>query len=107
MVVVAIVGLLAAIGIPNFVHARMNGQKNACINNLRQIDGAKQEWALDAKAGPADSVTLDIIKPYLGRGTAGNLPHCPADPTFSPNDYVVGDLQTPPTCSIVPSHVLD
>ncbi|HZV36220.1 MAG TPA: prepilin-type N-terminal cleavage/methylation domain-containing protein, partial [Verrucomicrobiae bacterium] len=46
MIVVAIIGLLAAIAIPNFVHARTTAQQNACINNLRQIDGAKQEWAL-------------------------------------------------------------
>src|SRR6266478_4702290 len=47
MIVVAIIGLLAAIAIPNFVRARSTSQKNACINNLRQIDGAKQQWALE------------------------------------------------------------
>jgi prepilin-type N-terminal cleavage/methylation domain-containing protein len=43
MIVVAIIGLLAAIAIPNFVHARTSSQQNACIYNLRQIDGAKQK----------------------------------------------------------------
>ena len=47
MIVVAIIGLLAAIGIPNFVRARETSQTNACINNLRIIDQAKQEWALE------------------------------------------------------------
>ena len=47
MIVVAIIGLLAAIAIPNFVKARSTSQMNACINNLRQIDGAKQQWALE------------------------------------------------------------
>src|ERR1017187_3933255 len=47
MIVVAIIGLLAAIAIPNFVHARQSAQTNACINNLRQIDAAKQEWAME------------------------------------------------------------
>src|SRR5438477_12065760 len=47
MIVVAIIGLLAAIAIPNFVRARTTSQRNACINNLRQIDGAKQQWALE------------------------------------------------------------
>ena len=51
MIVVAIIGLLAAIAIPNFVHARTQSQQNACINNLRQIDGAKQNYALDNKVG--------------------------------------------------------
>ncbi len=47
MIVVAIIGLLAAIAIPNFVKARADSQQNACINNLRQIDGAINEWALE------------------------------------------------------------
>jgi prepilin-type N-terminal cleavage/methylation domain-containing protein len=47
MIVVAIIGLLAAIAIPNFVKARATSQQNACINNLRQIDGAVSEWALE------------------------------------------------------------
>ena len=47
MIVVAIIGLLAAIAIPNFVKARATSQANACINNLRQIDAAVNEWALE------------------------------------------------------------
>ena len=52
MIVVAIIGLLAAIAIPNFVRARTTSQKNACINNLRQIDCAIQQWALENKQFP-------------------------------------------------------
>jgi len=48
MIVVAIIGLLAAIAIPNFVTARQTSQTNAGINNLRQIDGAKQQWAVES-----------------------------------------------------------
>src|SRR6478752_2746909 len=59
MIVVAIIGLLAAIAIPNFVKARTASQKNACIANLKQIDGAKATWALEQKKvttdTPADS----------------------------------------------------
>ena len=47
MIVVAIIGLLAAIAIPNFVRARATSQANACINNMRQIDAAVNEWALE------------------------------------------------------------
>ena len=47
MIVVAIIGLLASIAVPNFVKARTTAQMNACISNLRQIDGAIQQWALD------------------------------------------------------------
>src|ERR1700752_2126486 len=89
MIVVAIVALLAAIAIPNFVRARTTSQRNACINNLRQIDGAKQQWAFDFKAGPTLTPTISDIQPYLGRGTSGTQPVCPADAssTFA-NSYV-------------------
>src|ERR1700729_3192073 len=80
MIVVAIIGLLATIAIPNFVRARLKAQQSACINNLRQIDGAKQPWALEARAGQAPVPVLANIQPYLGRGTQGTAPTCPADP---------------------------
>ena len=54
MIVVAIIGLLAAIAIPNFIKARTTSQKNACINNLKQIDGAIQQWALRGAKGGCD-----------------------------------------------------
>jgi prepilin-type N-terminal cleavage/methylation domain-containing protein len=103
MIVVAIIGLLATIAIPNFVRARLKAQQSACINNLRQLDGAKQTWALEAKAGPNTVPTQDNIQPYLGRGTAGTAPTCPADAnkTFA-TSYSLNDLQTAPTCLILP-----
>lgn len=107
MIVVAIIGLLAAIAIPNFIRARTTSQQNACINNLRQLDGAKQEWALDNHAG-STAQPGDFIQPYLGRGTNGDLPVCPADSTSTfRNSYEVGNVQTPPTCRVNPTnHVL-
>ena len=65
MIVVAIIGLLAAIAIPNFVRARTQSQTNACINNLRQIDGAVQQWALENKQASTATVNLPPISPYL------------------------------------------
>jgi prepilin-type N-terminal cleavage/methylation domain-containing protein len=110
MIVVAIIGLLAAIAIPNFVHARATSQQNACINNLRQIDGAKQEWALETKQAanspaPADSQ----IQPYMGRGSNGSLPVCPLDSnnTFD-TSYNAQPVSVAPTCLISPTnHVLN
>ena len=98
MIVVAIIGLLAAIAIPNFVRARTTSQKNACINNLRQIDGAKQQWALENKKTSADAPpTSASLKPYLGRGTTGsNFPTCPASSVA----YTIGSISTPPTCTL-------
>src|SRR5262245_3179232 len=57
MIVVAIIGLLAAIAIPNFVKARTASQTNACIANLKQIEGAKATWALEAKKSNTDTPT--------------------------------------------------
>ena len=54
MIVVAIIGLLAAIAIPNFVKARQASQKSACAANLKQLDGAKATWALENKKGGTD-----------------------------------------------------
>src|SRR6185295_658050 len=81
MIVVAIIGLLGAIAIPNFVKARTTSQKNACINNLRNIDGAIQQWAVENKANPTSKVALTDIQPYLGRGNGGSTGNlfCPSD----------------------------
>ena len=103
MIVVAIIGLLATIAIPNFVRARLKAQQNACINNLRQLDGAKQTWALENKASPTTTPTQANIQPYLGRGTAGTAPTCPADSQSSfQTSYSLNDLQTAPSCLILP-----
>jgi prepilin-type N-terminal cleavage/methylation domain-containing protein len=105
MIVVAIIGLLAAIAIPNFARARTTSQQNACINNLRQIDGAKQTWALENTQVLTATPTATEIQPYLGRGTSGGLPFCPADSSFTfGNSYQLNSLQQVPTCLISPSN---
>ena len=80
MIVVAIIGLLAAIAIPNFVRARKTAQANSCINNLRLIDAAAQQYLLET-AG-ASAVTFADTQPYLGR-SGGTLPTCPNAGTYS------------------------
>ena len=96
MIVVAIIGLLVAIAIPNLVHARTTSQQNACMNNLRQIDGAAQTWALENKKDSSDTYTISVIMPYIKLDRTGNLPACPAGGTYSPGSYV----SNPPTCNI-------
>jgi prepilin-type N-terminal cleavage/methylation domain-containing protein len=109
MIVVAIIGLLAAIAIPNFIKARTTSQKNACINNLRQIDGAKRQWALENNQPATATVNSTDIQPYLGRGTGGTLPKCPAAGsagTFA-SSYTIGALSAAPSCQIdAANHVL-
>jgi prepilin-type N-terminal cleavage/methylation domain-containing protein len=108
MIVVAIIGLLAAIAIPNFVRARTTSQQNACINNLRQIDGAKQQWALETKSAPTATPDVTDIAPYLGRGVAGTQPTCPSDSAQGfGSSYTMGNVATAPLCKInSTNHVL-
>jgi prepilin-type N-terminal cleavage/methylation domain-containing protein len=93
MIVVAIIGLLAAIAIPNFVRARTQSQKNACINNLRQIDGATQTWALETKQAPDANATYAAISPYLK-----NAVICPAGGTAFSDSYTLTQVTNAPTC---------
>jgi prepilin-type N-terminal cleavage/methylation domain-containing protein len=103
MIVVAIIGLLAAIAIPNFVRARTTSQMNACINNLRLIDAAKQQWALEQHQATTATPTSTDLQPYLGHGSGGELPWCPADGAAawtSSYNALVGTVGTKPGCSI-------
>ena len=67
-------------------------QRNACINNLRQIDAAKNQWALEKGKSNGTACTEADIKPYL---TGGGLPKCPAG-----GKYTIGKVGEIPTCSI-------
>ena len=109
MIVVAIIGLLAAIAIPNFVRARSTSQADACINNMHQIDGAVTEWALEKgkKTGdPAPSLISDLT-PYIKLNSSGSIPSCPAG-----GSYIMNTVGAVPqiTCSlgssVDPPHVL-
>jgi general secretion pathway protein G len=95
MIVVAIIGLLAAIAIPNFVKARTTSQQNACINNLRQYDGAVQQWALENKKSSSDPYGLTSIQPYIKLDSNNNLPQCPAGGTYASG----GNVTNSPTCT--------
>jgi len=100
MIVVAIIGLLAAIAIPNFVRARTTSQMNACINNLRQIDGAAQQWALETKQATNALPGFTDISPYLKSSVV-----CPAggsSATFA-TSYSLQTIDKKPLCQIVSS----
>ena len=106
MIVVAIIGLLAAIAIPNFVKARATSQANACINNLRQIDAAANQFALEAHLVTGAAITYPTdLTPYIKLNTAGKIPGCPASGTYT--ETAVGSN---PACSlkgtVTPDHVL-
>ena len=93
MIVVAIIGLLAAIAIPNFVKARQASQKSACVANLRQIEGAKATWALENKKVGTDTPTDgDLFGSTL---YIREKPGCPASGT-----YTLGTVDAKPSCSV-------
>src|SRR5688572_23108158 len=91
MIVIAIIGLLAAVAVPNMVKARTKSQKTACIKNLQMIDGAKETWALEKKRGATDPVVDAEVDGYI----KGGAPRCPGN-----GDYEYNDLNTAPTCTI-------
>ena len=108
MIVVAIIGLLAAIAIPNYARSRLAAQMNICITNLRYIDGAKQQWALEQRKLETDTPTGSDLQPYLGRSAGGTLPACPADAaqTFA-TSYAPQSVGARSVCLIIPTtHVL-
>jgi type II secretory pathway pseudopilin PulG len=96
MIVVAIIGLLAAIAIPNFVRARTTSQMNACINNLRQYDAAMQQYALEQGLSSSATYTMANLTNYVKLTSTGNLPACPAQGTY--NNGV--NVAVSPTCSL-------
>jgi len=64
MIVVAIIGLLAAIAMPNFVRARETAQLNSIISNLRITESAKDQWALENKKGTGSMPVASDHAPY-------------------------------------------
>lgn len=83
--------LLLPIALPNFIRARNTAQKNACINNLRILDGAKQQWALEKAKTDEDTPTKEELLPYLHN----KFPVCPAGGV-----YTIRSVAERPTCSI-------
>ena len=84
MIVVAIIGLLAAIAIPNFIKARATSQQNACINNLKQISGAIDEWALETgQSSGANVANVMTVSAYIKMNANSSVPSCPASGTYT------------------------
>ncbi len=90
MIVVAIIGLLAAIAIPSFVKSRNSARQNACINNLRQIDSGKEQLAMATNLGNGDAVVDADVNGYMK-----SAPSCPASGT-----YTYGAVGANPTCTV-------
>ena len=87
MIVVAIIAILAAVAIPNFVKYRRNSQAAACVSNLKQIQAALEQAKM---AGSNPSALADLVgsDKYIKA-----TPTCPAGGTYS-----LGDDTTEPSC---------
>ncbi len=106
MIVVAIIGLLAAIAIPNLVSARARSQAAACINNLRMISDACDQFAIETHKTTGDHVSLNLdLTPYIKMNAVGKLPECPAG-----GKYGIESVGETPQCSlentVTPAHVM-
>lgn len=98
MIVVLIIGLLAAIAIPNIQSNLQKARKQAIINNLRTIDLIKTQWAAETKKGEGDTPTEQDLAPYFNNGKF------PA--TVMNEKYNLNPVGTPPTAT-VSSKLLD
>jgi len=99
MIVVAVIGLIASIGLLNFIRARQQSQATLCAQLLERVDGAKTEAAFEFQLGDADTPSDDQILLFLNKppGTVvnGSTELCPAGGT-----YTVGTMSDPPSCNL-------
>jgi hypothetical protein len=96
--------IFAAIAIPNFIKARSASSANACINNLRQIDAAANQFALEKGKTKSEVINYaNDLTPYLKFNSSGKIPPCPAGGT-----YYIGKVGDTPSCSLsnTPGHTL-
>ncbi len=78
MIVVAIIGLLVAIALPNFLIARKKAQMNTCKSNLKQLDGAVQQYLLDTPNAVIDNTLVNTNSTPLVPSFIKTFPVCPA-----------------------------
>ena len=101
MIVAGLIGLLAVIAVPNFVHARTQSNRTVCLNNLRQIDSAVQQWAAEQKKAPSDIPGFTDISPYLKKVLV-----CPSGGTAFSDSYTLPTVTNKPACKKAADHVL-
>jgi prepilin-type N-terminal cleavage/methylation domain-containing protein len=82
MIVVLIIGILLAIAVPNFVKARQNSRVQTVVGNLKQIESAKEQWAMDTgAASTATPTSADLVPNYVKKWPSG-----PVSGTYAANN---------------------
>ena len=92
VIVVTIIGLLAAIAVPKAIQARDKAQTHTCVENLLHLDESKQQWATEYRKAETAVPTTDDIAPYF---RANMMPFCPAK-----GHYTIGSVEDPSLCSL-------
>ena len=101
LIVAGIIGLLAAIAVPNFVRARTAAQTNTCIANLKEIEAAITQWALEKKKSPRSAVSITDISGTSNsfiKAAINTQLTCPAG-----GSYTLVTVAVLPTCSLATS----
>jgi type II secretory pathway pseudopilin PulG len=107
MIVVAIIGLLAAIAIPNFIKARATSQANACINNLRQIESGVNQWAMETGQTSGTPVPgISTVSAYIKLNSSSSIPTCPANGIYTMGTVGVEPEVKCSLSSLTPAHAL-
>ena len=94
--VVVVFLIVGAVVLPSFIRARSTPAMNACVNNLRQLDGAKQQWVIENHKTTSNVPTWEDLLPYLRQ-----KPFCPQGGT-----YILGPVGESPRCSFGGTHTL-
>jgi len=101
MIVVSLVALLAAMAVPSFLRSRNAAHRSTCINNLKQIDSAIQQWATENRKPQSARVDFSDVSPYLKGAVV-----CPSGGTSFSDSYAISTVADLPSCQRVPqSHV--
>jgi len=100
LIVVAVIGIILAVALPAFMKSRTQARKQVCIDNISQIESAKQQWGLENQKKDGDAPTTDDLvgsNKYIKR-----MPECPGGGT-----YDFQSIGTTTTCSqAADGHVL-
>jgi prepilin-type N-terminal cleavage/methylation domain-containing protein len=93
MIVVLIIGILLAIAVPNFIRARESSRAKSCQANLKQIDSAKEQYAMDNRLNAGGAVPDGAL--WAAGAYIKAEPRCPSNGT-----YTVAAISTNPSCSV-------
>jgi prepilin-type N-terminal cleavage/methylation domain-containing protein len=94
MIVIAIIGILAAIAVPNFNRARNQAKKKACMSNMKTLEGAAELYMMENPISNQSSV--DPAK-LAGDGYVKSIPTCPSGGNYT---IPIAAGKTTPTCTI-------